>query len=135
MTVHLSDHDLEVRRDQWISRIKGLIDEIGEWSQSQGWSCARSEITMSEQLFGTYTVPALRVRTNAGQELHVTPIGLHVVGAEGRVDLEAWPSLNRVRLVGRQGGWEIVTDSNVPLREPWNRDTFLRLVQDLVSAP
>ncbi|HET6247764.1 MAG TPA: hypothetical protein VFE47_08710 [Tepidisphaeraceae bacterium] len=68
----------------------------------------------------------------AGGEGFLTPIALHIVGdADGRVDLEAWPSMNRVRFVGKSGGWEIITDSNVPLRQPWNRETFVQPVRDL----
>ena len=56
------------------------------------------------------------------------------MGGDGRVDVEVYPTLSRVRLDGADdGGWVIMTDSNVPLRLPWNGDTFRQLAQDLVA--
>jgi hypothetical protein len=60
-------------------------------------------------------------------------VGLHIVGGDGRVDIEGYPTLNRVKLIGVPGGWTIMTDSNVPLRVPWNAETFHQLARDLVS--
>lgn len=60
-------------------------------------------------------------------------VALHVVGGDGRVDLEGYPTLSRVKLIGTPGGWTIMTDSNVPLRLPWNADTFRQLAEDLVA--
>jgi hypothetical protein len=120
------------RRNEWVQRVSALADQVQQWAVAEGWSVERSEKNLHEQLLGEYGVPALHMRAPGG-ELYLKPIALHIVGADGRVDLEAWPTLNRVKLVGREGTWQIVTDSNVPLREPWSRETFVRLVQDLQS--
>src|SRR5438132_1267482 len=101
----VKDEQHHVRMADWLQRIRALLDGIEAWSVEQNWSTHRAEKTIHEQQFGTYSAPILRVRAPAG-EIHVTPIALQVVGAEGRVDLEAWPSLNRVKLVGRGGAWE-----------------------------
>lgn len=107
-----------------------LMDEIESWARKEKWSVVRTEKRLDEERIGEYTVPALHLRSPGG-ELYVTPIALDVLGTEGRVDVEAWPSLNRVRLISQPGGWKILTDSNVPLRGPWNRRAFVDLVGDL----
>ena len=56
------------------------------------------------------------------------------MGADGRVDLEAWPSLNRVRLVPAADQWKFITDSNVPLDSPWGSDAFVRLAKHLTAV-
>jgi hypothetical protein len=119
-------------RDAWIGRVSALVDEVAAWCQAEGWAVEREEKIIREQALGQYMVPSLRI-TVAGGELSVNPIGLQVVGADGRVDLEAFPTLSRVKLVGDPSGWKIMTDSNVPLRLPWDRQTFVQLVRDLLS--
>jgi hypothetical protein len=118
----------------WKKRVTALLNQIQDWATEFGWSIDPIEKHVAESLLGEYTLPALHIRTPDG-ELYVTPVALHVIGADGRVDIEAWPSLNRVKLigVGAPPKWEIMTDSNVPLRESWTRRAFLKLVKDLQS--
>lgn len=130
MTMQAPDDKGQQRRDEWLHRVGNLIDQVEAWSTAEGWAVLRDDKRIRERLLGEYTAPALRIRAPGG-DVFLTPIALHIVGADGRVDLEAWPTLNRVKLVGRDGAWQIMTDSNVPLREPWGRDTFVSLVRDL----
>lgn len=130
MTMQASDDKAHARRDEWLRRVGDLVTEVEGWASEQGWSVHRLDARIRERLLGEYVVPSLQMRMPGG-ELFLKPVALHVVGADGRVDLEAWPTLNRVKLVGREGGWQVITDSNVPLREQWGRDTFVRLAHDL----
>jgi hypothetical protein len=122
----------ENRRRQWVERVEGVINQIDEWAKARGWATERTNRTLRENLLGEYTVPFLRVRLPSG-EVHVMPVALHVAGADGRIDIEAFPSLNRVKLIGRGDHWEIYTDSNIPLRQPWTSETFAQLANDLLA--
>jgi hypothetical protein len=53
-----------------------------------------------------------------------------------RPKLYVWPGLYRVWLshLGEQLGWEIWTDSGIPLHEDWNKKTFITLAHDLMRA-
>ena len=133
MTVQVNDQERTRVRDEWLGWVNRLVSEVEAWAQGLGWATHRDVKTIEESLLGTYTAPFLRVRLPEG-EVHVNPVALNVIGADGRVDLEGWPTLNRVRLVRRRGAMEIITDSNVPLRQPWNRDTFVQLARDLTAA-
>jgi hypothetical protein len=130
-TIHDPIH-WENRRRQWVARVDALINQIDQWATGQGWATARTERTVNERFLGQYTVPLLRVRLPDG-EVHVIPVALQVVGTDGRIDIEAFPSLNRVKLIGRDNQWEIYTDSNVPLRQAWNSETFAQLARDLLA--
>jgi hypothetical protein len=133
MTQTISDPaHWENRRQQWIARVEALIAQIEDWAGAEGWATARAEKTVYESSLGNYKVPLLRVRLPAG-EIHVAPVALQIVGANGRVDIEAFPALNRVKLIGRDDQWEIYADSNLPLRRPWDQQTFVQLAQDLVA--
>lgn len=122
----------ESRRDQWVARVEAFVNQIIEWAAEENWAVDKNSKTIHERVIGQYVVPTLRVRLPLG-EIHVNPVGLHVVGADGRVDIEAFPTLNRVKLIGVNNQWEVYTDSNVPLRQPWTRKTFTQLAQDLLA--
>jgi hypothetical protein len=129
MTTQAPD-DMSQRREEWVRRVNDLTSDVERWALAEGWSAHRHTTRLKERLLGDYTVPTLQIRMPGG-ELYLKPVALHVVGGDGRVDLEAWPTLNRVKLVGRGGGWQIITDSNVPLHEEWGRDAFVRVANDL----
>lgn len=132
MTTDVQDEQQHSRRADWLARVETVLEDVQRWSAEQNWSTHRADKTIREDRLGTYLAPTLRIRVPDG-EIQVDPVALQVVGADGRIDLEAWPSLNRVKLIGRNGHWEIMTDSNVPLRQPWNHDTFVQLVHDLLG--
>jgi|GEM_PF-1723689 len=124
--------DRAQRRKEWLARVDALVETIATWAQAEGWAVERQTKVLREKLLGEYEVPLLVLRVQDG-EVQVSPVALHGVGVEGRVDLEAFPTLSRVKLVGSGQSWEIITDSNVPLRVAWDRDTFVQLVRDLLA--
>jgi len=116
---------------RWLSAVRKLIEQVEEWAAAEGWSVHRQDKEIHEERLGDYTAPMLRMRSPGG-ELYLTPIALDILGrGEGRVDLEAWPTLNRVKRIREKDRWKIITDSNVPLRVPWNQKSFVQLVHDL----
>lgn len=122
----------QARRDDWIARVNALVDQIEAWAQAENWETERHQKQINERLLGAYAVPELVVRLQGGY-LTVNPIALHTVGGNGRIDIEAIPTLSRVKLVGVEGGWEIWTDSNVPLRVPFDGEHFVQLAHDLLA--
>ena len=120
------------RRAEWIARLAHLATQISDWSSAEGWTIERHELAIAEKPLGTYRAPQLTVHLKGG-EIIVTPIGLYVAGGNGRVDLEAIPTLARVKLIGADGGWKLYADPNVPLRLKWTRANFIQLAQDLLS--
>jgi hypothetical protein len=77
----------------------------------------------------------LTIRTSHG-EVVLEPVARFVMGAVGRIDLYAYPTLFRVKLLrsSKDGRWLIRTDSGIFLKQPWNEETFLGLVADLTGA-
>ncbi|HWB54100.1 MAG TPA: hypothetical protein VG722_07905 [Tepidisphaeraceae bacterium] len=133
MATQVTNPHRERQLNQWLDCVRGLLDAIRQWSEEQGWPVAEDKKNIREDSLGDYTAPILHIRTPDGQ-LFVEPIAREILGgAEGRVDLEAWPSLNRVKLLRTADRWQAVTDSGVPLHEPWDQQRFVQLVKDLVS--
>jgi hypothetical protein len=123
--------DWEAKKNQWVRQVTELMEQIKGWVEKEpGWGAAPFQKEMEEQALGTYSLPALQLRTPQGN-LFVTPVARNVVGAEGRVDLEGFPSLNRLLLILNQGRWQVATDSGVVLPLEWSSETFMKLAREL----
>ena len=122
-------------RTAWVSNVMDLGNEVKSWASARGWAVAQADEELSESVVGgAYTVPRLKIDAPEGR-LILEPVARGVVGAEGRVDLYAWPSHYRVMLLRRSGGdWVIRTESGLDWPQPWNRETFLTVAQGLLNA-
>lgn len=120
------------RRNDWIARVTSLVNQVKHWSEAEGWKVESHEKEITEDQLGTYRAPELVVQLDDG-ELNVVPVARDIAGGEGRVDLEAIPTLARVKMLGSDQGWKLFADPNVPLRIDWNRKNFVRLAHDLLS--
>jgi hypothetical protein len=127
--------DPSEERQQWVGTVRAFCDEVTSWSSAQGWLVVPEDLSLTEELLGTYTVPTLNIQTQHGTVV-VEPVGREIMGALGRIDLFAYPTLFRVMMLrsAQDGRWRIRTDSGIFLRQPWGEGTFLDLVADLTGA-
>lgn len=121
-------------REEWLASLEALMSDLEEWARAAKWLVDRQEKEISETSLGTYAAPVLHFKTPSGV-LYADPIGGDIVGAEGRVNLCAWPSLHRVMLILTEGQWSVLTDSGIDWPEPWGQETFVKLGMDLTKAP
>ena len=121
-------------RKEWLACIDKLLRQIESWVQDEGWEAAREDREITEELVGTYAAPVLKLRAPNGL-LYVEPVARDVVGADGRIDVYAWPSLHRLLLIRQEGRWSVKTDSGVDWPEKWGRKAFLKLAESLTKAP
>lgn len=121
-------------RAEWLDRATRLVDQVAGWAAAEGWPVDRRTETITERQLGTYDLPAVVLHAPAG-DVAVTPIGWAMIGRRGgRFDVEAEPTLSRVMLIGQPDhDWQIMTDSNVPIRQPWTAETFVQLCGDLLA--
>lgn len=106
--------------EDWRRSVAAMATDTARWAQEEGWSAV------------TDALPVVTLETPDGK-LVLEPMP-DTLDGRGRVKLYAWPTLYRVRLVQTDAGWEILTDSGVPLRQPWNKQTFLQLARDLLAV-
>lgn len=121
-----------------------LADEVQTWAEQEAaernWRVTREQKELAEEVVGgVYHVPVVTIHALQGR-LVLEPIARGVLGAQGRVDLYAWPSLFRVMLLHKPRGkdkpmkWVVRTDSGLDWPQPWNRETFLTLAEGLLNA-
>lgn len=127
--------DPAAERSRWIELVSTFANEVANWARERNWRVAITHVKRSEELLGTYEVPTLIIQTERGA-VRIEPVARVVKGALGRIDLYAYPTLFRVMLLRspQHGEWRIRTDSGFFLRQSWNKETFLDLVQDLAAA-
>jgi hypothetical protein len=125
--------DWDRKRDDWLVKLRDLMDSIKAWAEQRRWFVDEQEKTVEEDHIGRYTVPTLFIQAPSGK-IHVEPIGCDIIGAQGRVDIESFPSLNRLLLVLVNGQWKIETDSRIGWPDPWSEQAFIRLVEALTTA-
>jgi len=125
--------DWDRKRDDWLTKLRDLIDSIKSWADQRRWLVDENEKTIDEDHVGRYPVPTLFIQAPSGK-IVVEPIGCNIIGAQGRVDIESFPSLNRLLLVLINGEWKIKTDSRIEWPEPWSEQAFVNLVNALTSA-
>lgn len=109
-----------------------MLADVRNWATSEGWEVEESETTITEQYLQTYAAPVLTIRLPNGR-VHVEPVARLVLGAEGRVDLFAWPSLVRVMLLRKGEIWIVRPEMGPSWPRPWGRDTFVELARLLVE--
>lgn len=132
MTLSADDLPVESQSPDWTGEFDKLMDELANWASEAGWQVQHEHVRFPSHARGQFEVRALTV-TFPGGHVTVRPKAILSRSGEARVDVEAYPTLHRVRLIGHGDRWEILTDSNVPLRQPWSADTFARLVRDLTA--
>lgn len=122
--------DWRLRKDHWIEQVSILMDDITRWSERLTWSVSRSSKSVSEEHIGNYEVPCLTIHTPSVR-LHIDPMGINIIGAEGRVDILAYPSLNRLLLVRKDNSWNLFTDAGVPWSQEWGENAFANIAESL----
>ena len=120
-------------REEWCKLLESLFDQIATWAEEQGWLVHKDEKMLTEGSIGEYMAPDMVIRLPDGR-VTVDVIGRDIVGADGRVDLSAFPSFSRMLLVRKGDKWIIKTDSGVRWPRPWNKDTFVELAKLLATA-
>lgn len=86
-------------QEAWIRDVSALAQQVAGWSEKQGWIVQWfDEEVREDAAIGAYVVPKLEIKTADGTVI-LAPVAHGVLGADGRVDLYAWPSYFRVMLL------------------------------------
>jgi hypothetical protein len=130
----LTKRDAEQLVDRWLQTLNTLRDQVAQWAREEGWQVTERPTEISEEIIPfSYTAPMLEVSTETGQ-IVLEPIARVVVLSGGRVDLYAYPTMNRVKLLrdDKRDEWFVLTDSGIEWPHSWSKETFIELVRGLL---
>lgn len=125
--------DWQAKRERWLADVQCLLAEITLWANDEGWMVQKQEKQISEDYIGTYAVPTLFIQMPTGR-IHIDPIGVNIIGGEGRVDILAFPELTRMLLIRFGDSWRLKTDSRVDWPQPWGKKAFVDVAKALSKA-
>ena len=118
----------------WLATVDSLLSQIEQWAAEEDWQVARLKAKrLSEGELGTYRVSDLRIRTHSGI-LNVVVVTGRTVGGHGRVDLVAFPTLDRFVLIWKGEHWVVKADSGQTWPKRWSRKTFVDIAERLTRT-
>lgn len=120
-------------KNQWLRALDALTQQVARWATSRNWDVIREEVTRTEGDLGTYPVTTLTIESPSGR-IVIEPVARYAVACDGRVDVYAWPTYNRLMLRRKGDAWELATDSGVRWPQAWNEETFVELASALSNA-
>lgn len=119
------------KNGKWTRTLHELTQQVSAWIASEpGWSIAPPDQIQPESVFGAYTLPLLLINSPHGK-LALEDKGESLSG-RGIVEFYSWTTLRRVFLLpDTDGSWQVRVDSGFSLHQPWDREHFLVLANDL----
>jgi hypothetical protein len=144
MAIVTSDRRPAAVRERWSEAARSLVEQVVAWAGGEpGWNAQRTAPkVLEEERHGPYELPGAEITVTApdlpgGGRVLLERVGIDLRGS-GVFELFAWPTLHRVPLLldlaAPGASWTIMTDSGLPLRQPWTHETFRTLVRDLIDA-
>ncbi len=122
---------------EWQSAVLAMFQQVEQWINEARpeWQIEFSSDTVTEESSGRYTISVLEIAAPNGR-LILEPVGRDVYGANGRIDLYAYPSLYRVMLLRSyaDGKWVMRTGSGIDWPQPWGKEGFLAVADRLLDA-
>lgn len=99
--------DWQARRAWWVEHVVSLFDDMTRWAEAlrdEGIvdEIHRSEISISEDMLGSYAAPRLVVSLRR-RETRFTPVGTLLLGAVGRIDVSGSGGSARLILAVPEG--------------------------------
>jgi hypothetical protein len=138
MTTEVLDASGRLDRDhvlrQWQGLVRSLASDVRSWSESHGWRVDEKSLTLTEEQLGSYDVPMLIIQL-PDRPVFLEPVARLVMGAQGRVDLYSYPSMDRVMLLHNGREWVVRPELGPTWPLPWGQDTFVDLVERLSAGP
>jgi len=113
---------------EWQALVAQLTSQVRAWSEARGWRVDEKTLTLTEEQLGTYEVPML-IMELAQRQVLLEPIARRVIGAQGRVDLYSYPSMDRVMLLYDGERWILRPELGPTWPLPWGESTFVDLLE------
>ena len=122
----------------WETRVNVVYTNVEEWSAGLGVNIDKSRtVLMSEEMMQNFAVPdrdlpILDLSRGNNPVLSFVPVGLWILGSNGRIDIISKQGttllLDTARSLDRPN-WSILLDRVKRTFEPWSKDGFMKLLK------
>jgi hypothetical protein len=121
----------DVLRQEWLGEINQVLHHAEEWCARRRWPSRRDEKQIAEDFLGTYTAPRLLIAKDASR-LILEPVARFVAGADGLIELAAWPAYDSARITRTNGVWYVHPVAG-GRRRRWSEEAFVQAAAELES--
>ncbi|MBI4083402.1 MAG: hypothetical protein HY423_12415 [Candidatus Lambdaproteobacteria bacterium] len=128
-------------KENWLRRVDELYRTINQWlaryEKRGDIQFEYEEVSRQEELIGPYSVNCMIIRFFNGRKIRLTPVGLHVVAAKGRIDMDLDAVGRHIMIVGTPEGknWEFAERTGARIEPfPFSRENFEALLKEFVEA-
>ncbi len=128
------------KRDEWIANVDNLFRIIKNWlkplEEKDYLKISSEDISLSEKLIGRYSLKKMIVTFFNNEKIEFRPVGLHIIGANGRVDMKL--GMRTIMIVGNSNntGWMFSEREGRGKPRTWNfdEDSFNAILTEFVEA-
>lgn len=125
--------DIQEALTMWLGAIRQLYADITQWSSEEGWTITRIPQHYIERTVGPYSSVKLVIRIARGKNVTFSIRERGDLEHSGQLELRGHHQVFLERNE-KNGGWLVITKDGLRLRYPWNRVTFIHLIQDLLES-
>jgi hypothetical protein len=73
--------------EAYVQCVRSLLDEVGGWCAARSLTTQEGVVRLREEDVPEYEAPSLFISKDGVPKAKIVPIGLNILGAQGRVDL------------------------------------------------
>jgi hypothetical protein len=133
-TIEIAPDKAKSKKEKWAFTLQKLAEQVSAWVATEpGWSIEPTDTIQPRSILGADTVPILLINTPHGK-LALEDKGENLSG-RGVVEFYSWMTLRRVFLLpNTDGSWQVRVDAGFRLHQPWAREQFIVLANDLADV-
>lgn len=99
--------ELEELKNEWLQRLRSLVDTVAAWARELDWSTRTVEKKMKDAEIGAYLAPALLLQSESAR-IYLEPISRVTLNSQGVVDLYLMPEYDDIAsLYFKNGQWNL----------------------------
>jgi len=101
----------EVKQEQieiYMQIVEDFYQSVQKWIEKKDYICTKESMNLDEEKTGSYTINKMLIKKQDKTIAEILPIGLDIIGANGRIDLVT-PYETRKFLYFKKGGPVITT--------------------------
>lgn len=129
----------EKNKTEWIERVNKLFELIHNWldplQKNDYLRISYADIRITEELIGHYNSKKMIITFFNDEKIELEPIGLHIIGAKGRVDMRI--GIRTIMIIGSNDDSEWMFSEREgrekPRRWNFNKEEFEKILSEFAE--
>jgi len=127
------------KKKEWIEKVNILFELIHSWlkpfEKDDYLKITYIDISIAEELLGRYSTKKMSITFFNYEKIELVPVGLHIIGAKGRVDMKI--GIRKIMIVGNieNSEWMFTEREGRGKPRTWefNEDNFKEILTEFAE--